>query len=87
MLTENSQTEQCVAGQVPVNTRFSRTRSENLVTIDVASFEKKAQVVVSVGEFGEFGSERRGNTISDKNVLLDSPQNTSGFSTYINQAA
>jgi hypothetical protein len=62
-------------------------RSENLVTIDVASFCKSEQVVVSVGENGDFWTRERGNTIPDKNVLLDSPQNTSGFSTYINQAA
>ena len=87
MLTENSKTEQCVAGQVPVNTRFSRDRSENLVTTNVGSFEENEQAVVNVGKKREHGASKRGNTISDKNVSLDFPQNTSGFFTYIRQVA
>jgi hypothetical protein len=83
--TENSMTERCVTGQVPVITRFSRSRSESPVTIDCALFGKVSQVVVSVWENELVTRSDGGNTKSDKNVIANLSQNTSGFSTYIGQ--
>ena len=85
VLTEISMTEQCVAGQVPVITRFSQERSESLVTIGHGKLQKSCQVVVSVGEIGNGNVGNLEMGFSDKSVSQNSPENTSGFSTYIGQ--
>ena len=80
VLTEISMTEQCDTGQVPVITRSSRVRSENLFTIGRKKLEKARQPIVSVEEISRMPSE---TSFRGVNVVRNLAENTSGFSTYI----
>ena len=44
-----------------------------------------AQAALIAGELGMASGVESGNVVSDKNVIVNCPQNTSGFSTYIAQ--